>query len=202
MNADERIILQMAVALLIPGLLAGCGFGPGGEDGGILDHLTGLPDENGNGYPEIPAPDGVDETATVAIRIQNHITKSEAEDLAQVNVPQIIQDAVRVRARIRVDLTYPGGITDRLTGARPIAPFEVKAEAVCPQAVEAWVTVVAEAPVVGSQTVAGLGPYRVERRADAFGYSCETLINIESFVDESGDPTATIDVQPFPESTN
>jgi hypothetical protein len=202
MNADRRIILRMAMALLMPGLLAGCGLGSGGEDGGILNNLTGLPDANGNGYPEIPPPDGVDETATVAIRIQNHITKSEAENLAQVNAPQIIEDMVRVRARIRVDLTYPDGITDRLTGTRPIAPFEVKAEAVCPQAVEVSVSVVAEAPVVGSQTVAGLGPYRVERQTDALGYSCETLINIESFVDESGEAIATIDVEPFPESVD
>jgi hypothetical protein len=202
MNADERIILRMAVVLLIPGWLAGCGFGSGGEDGGILNHLTGLPDANENGYPEIPTPEGVDETSTVALRIQNHITRSEAEDLAKVNVPQIVEDMVRVRARIRVDLTYPSGVTDQLTGTRPIAPFEVKAEAACPQVVEAWVTVIAEAPVVGSQTVSGLGPYRVERGTDAFGYTCETLINIESFVDESGAATATVDIQPFPESAD
>lgn len=201
MNTNERTILLVAVTLLIAGLLPGCGYGSGGDDDGILNHLTGLPDANHNGYPEIPAPDGVEETATVAIRIQNHITRSDAEDLAQVSVPQIIEDAVRVRARIRVDLTYPGGITDRLTGARPIAPFEIKAEAVCPQVVEAWVTVVADAPVVGSQTVSGLGPYRVERGGGLDGYSCETLINIESYINEDGIAAATVDIQPFPEST-
>jgi hypothetical protein len=202
MKSHERTILRVAVTLLIPGLLTGCGLGAGSDDGGILNHLAGMPDANKNGYPEIPAPDGVDETATVAIRIQNHITRSEAEDLAEVSVPQIVEDNVRIRARIRVDLTYPSGITDQLTGTRPIAPFEVQAEAVCPQVVEAWVTVVAEGPLVGSQTITGLGPYRVERAEGGFGYACETLINIESFVDEYGGATATIDVQPFPESAD
>jgi hypothetical protein len=202
MNADERTILRVAVTLLIAGLLPGCGFGSGGEDGGILNHLAGLPDANSNGYPEIPAPDGVEETATVAIRIQNHITRSDADDLAQVNLPQIVEDVVRIRARIRVELTYPSGITDQLTGTRSMAPFEIKAEAICPQVMEAWVTVVAEAPVVGSQTVSGLGPYRVERGAGADGYACETLINIESFINEGGDAAATVEIQPFPESAD
>ena len=190
---------QMTIAVLLM-ILAGCGTSSGSGSGGILDRLSTLPDANGNGFPDIPAPEGVEETETVPLQLVNQITMSQAERLAQVNLPDLVQNNISVRARILVNLTYPGDITDRLTGTRAVAPFEIKAEVICPLTIEVRVTVVADIPVIGQQTVQSFGPFQFERDALTNGYECGSIISIEVFVNEDGDPSTTTDVQPMPAS--
>lgn len=189
---------QMTIAVLLM-ILAGCGASSGSGSGGILDRLGTLPDANGNGFPDIPAPPGVEETQTVPLQLINEITMSQAERLAKVNLPDFVKNIVSIRARLLVNLTYPGDITDRLTGTRAVAPFEVKAEVVCPMTMEVRVTVVADIPVIGQRTVQSFGPFQFQRDALVNGFECGSMIAIEVFVNEDGDASSTTKVQPMPE---
>lgn len=186
---------QTIIAILLT-VLTGCSGSPGG-DGGILNRLNTLPDANSNGFPETPVPDGVDEMATVAIDLVNSITRSQAERLARVNIPDFVKRIVAFRVRLVVDVTYPGEITDRLTGSRPIGTFDVKAEVVCPIALEVRVAVVADIPLVGERTVQSFGPFRLERDALTNGYQCGSIITITMFVDDDGRAASTVEVQPM-----
>ena len=176
--------------------LAGCGTSGGGVSG-ILNQLDSFPDDNGNGYPEIPPPDGVDETELVAFEITNQITMSQAEQLANVNIPDFVSNIVTIRARLTVNLTYPGDITDRLTGSRGIAPFELRGEVACPSTMEVRVSVVADIPLMGEQIVQSFGPYTFNRDTGENAYQCNSILSIETFVDENGQANATVDVTPM-----
>ena len=176
--------------------LAGCGTSGGGVSG-ILNQLDSFPDDNGNEYPEIPPPDGVEETDTVALEIINQITMSQAERLAHVNIPDFVTNIVSIRERLTVNLTYPGDITDRLTGSRGIAPFELRAEVACPTMVEVRVSVVADIPLVGERTVQSFGPYTFNRDTGENAFQCNSILFIEVFVDENGQASANVDVTPM-----
>ena len=186
------------LVVMLLAALAGCGTsGGGGGAVGVLNRLSSFPDDNGNGYPEIPPPDGVDETELVAFEITNQITMSQAEQLANVNIPDFVSNIVTIRARLTVNLTYPGDITDRLTGSRGIAPFELRGEVACPSTMEVRVSVVADIPLMGEQTVQSFGPYTFNRDTGENAYQCNSILSIETFVDENGQANATVDVTPM-----
>jgi hypothetical protein len=185
----------MIAAGLAIALSAGCGSLPGEE--GVLDQLDMVLDTNNNGFPDVPTPEGVDKEGTVAIALVNHITLAEAEALAQVEIPDFVTGIIPVYADLIVDVTYPGGITDELTGTRPLGPFEMSLELVCPEAVELLVSINASIPLVGEQTFMTLGPYLFEQDSVARRLSCNSIIRAEASLDERGQPQLSLDVEPM-----
>jgi len=189
------LTVSMAVVLL---LLAGCGTASnGGGGGGVLDRLGTLPDENGNGYPDIPTPDGVEGGGRIAVELINELTFAAAQKLANVSIPGSVSDVVDIRLHIALDMAYEGGVTNRVAGSRPLDPFNIIAETACPESISVRVTVVAAIPLIGEQTLAILGPYDFQRGALGTGYPCDSVIALRVYMDENGEPALDWLVEPL-----
>jgi hypothetical protein len=192
---QRALTVSMAVVSLV---LAGCGSAPtGGGGGGVLDRLGSLPDENGNGFPDIPTPDGVEGASRIAVELVNELTFAEAQKLANVNIPGSVTEVVDIRLRIAINMEYEDGISNRVTGSRPLDPFEIVAEAACPESISVNVTVVASVPLVGEQTLAILGPYDFQKGDVGTGYPCDSVISLRVYTDENGQPALDWLVEPL-----
>lgn len=195
-----RRMLTVSVSV-VSILLAGCGVSPNGNNVGVLDRLSSLPDENGNGYPDIPTPKGIDETGRIAIELVNEVTFAEAQQLANITIPAAVSNLVNASIRISIDMDYGNDVTNRLRGTRALGPFDIVAEAACPESVSVMVAVVVEIPLVGEQTLAVVGPYEFEQGQLGVGYECDSVISARVYTDESGLPAADWSIQPLSGTT-
>lgn len=160
-----------------------------GSGGNVLNKaLAGnLPDEDGDGLYDIAPPDGVpfELDQTLGTSIRSTITFAQAAALSGTDIPQFV--AAWVTAEITLLVTYENGSTQTLTGVVPIAPFELHAEIACPIAAEVRVTVVADVPFAGRQTIAAFGPYVVDERQISDEVACGETLQLEiSLNDETG----------------
>lgn len=182
--------------LMVVGLccLVGCG-SSGGGGGGVLNQLDSQPDTDGDGFAEIEPPEGVDfdSEESIALNIVNTITSSQAAAASGTQLPA----GVSLSARVAVNVTYPGGITQRLPGTFPVGPFELAFEIACPESIEVLVTVVATAPIIGDQPVTTFGPYDFTQDGDeGYVYECGSTVTISTFVDDdTGELGVTIAVE-------
>ncbi|MCK4658031.1 MAG: hypothetical protein KAV82_00785 [Phycisphaerae bacterium] len=180
--------------------LTGCGASGGGGGGGVLNQLDSMPDADGDVFSEITPPEGVDFDfdESIALMITNTITRSQAEAAAGVQMPDVISSNISLAAKVAVNLTYADGITQKLPGSFPVGPFELQFEIACPEAIEVMVTVVATAPLVGSQAVASFGPYQFTQDGEggSYTYTCGSTVSIVTFYDdETGEPKVTLEVE-------
>lgn len=183
-----RVLFGVALAL---GLIAGCG---GTGLGGVLNQaLNGtLPDLDEDGLYDIAPPRSVpfDLDATLGTRIRNTITFAEAEAAARVDLPDFV--ASWITAEITLLVTYEGGTTQTLGGVFSIRPFELAAEIACPVSIEARVTVIANVPFLGPQTLGSFGPFMVDQSGFGGGIECGATVEMVIFVNEE---TGLIDAE-------
>ena len=165
--------------------LTGCG-STGGGGGGVLNQLDKLPDQDGDVFSEIAPPEGVefDFDSSLALRIVNTITRSQAEAASGAQIPSAVSSTISVSAKVAVNLTYPGDITQRLPGTFPVGPFDLQFEIACPESIEVVVTVVASVPIIGEQPVSTFGPYVFTRGGGGYAYECGALVSLSTFADE------------------
>jgi hypothetical protein len=185
-------LMSTAVCCLI-----GCGAG-GGGGGGVLNQLDRFPDEDADVFSEITPPEGIafDFATSLALRITNTITRSQAEAAAGVQVPSIVGSNVSLAAQVLVNLTYPGDISQRLPGRFPLGPFDLQFEVACPETIEVLVTVVASAPIVGTQPVTSFGPYVFTREGGDRAYTCGATVSVSTYFDEeTGELAVSLDVE-------
>jgi len=179
--------------------LTGCG-ASGGGGGGLLNQLDGLPNEDGDAFAEIAPPEGVDFDLdeSVALSIVNTITRSQAEAAAGADIPNAVSGSIGLSAKITVDLTYPGGITQRLPGTFAVGPFELAFEVACPESIEVLVSIVASVPIIGTQPVSNFGPYTFNQSGEngAYSYTCGSEVRLDTFIDdETGEPVVSLVVE-------
>jgi hypothetical protein len=174
-------------AMLLVGLIAvaGCG-GPSGPDD--LDQLT--EDGNGNGFLDVTPPDGIEFSSVdnINVRLNNTIGR---EGLALVaagyGIDANLLGLATILATMDIDFDYGNGITDALSQAEPIEPFDKKFEVACPEAMEVHIYVTASAPIVGTQTLFEQ-TFSLVRGDD---YECGQTVGFETSVDANGNPTVT-----------
>lgn len=170
-------------------LLAGCGSsGPTGD----LDALT--EDTNNNGFLDVAPPDGVEflTVDNVKVRLVNTVAAGDLGTLAaQYGVDPALLSLVTIVADIDIDLDYGGGISDTLTQSEQIEPFDRKFEIACPENVAVAVNVVANVPVVGPQQVTD---FNVDL-SSGVEYECGQTIQVEVFVNDSGNPDVAVTVE-------
>ncbi|MFH0983061.1 MAG: hypothetical protein V2A79_16200 [Planctomycetota bacterium] len=189
--------MRALLALAMVCHLTGCG-ASGGGGGGVLNQLDTLPDEDGDTFSEVPPPEGVDFDVenSVAVSITNTITRSQAMAAAGSQLPSVVSSSISLRADVAVDLTYPGGITQHLSGSFPIGPLDLAFEVACPESIEVLVTLVASAPLVGSRPVSTFGPYVFTRGEGEYAYACGALVSVSTFINEAtGEPDVDLDVE-------
>ena len=184
--------LSILLALCI---LAGCGSSGGGGGGGLLNQLDSLDDADGDGFPEIVPPEGVVfvPEESVAVSVINTVTRSQAAAAAGTEIPS----SVGLTAAVAVDLTYPGGQTQRLSGSFAVGPFELALEVACPERIEVRVSVTAIVPVIGTQPVTSFGPYVfTQDGSEGYPYGCGSTVRVETYADdETGAMGVNIDVE-------
>ena len=165
--------------------LTGCG-STGGSGGGVLNQLDNLPDEDGDVFSEITPPEGVDFDfdSSLALRIINTITRSQAEAAAGAQIPSAVSSSITVSAKVSVNLTYADGITQRLPGTFPVGPFDLQFEIACPESIDVVVAVVASVPIIGEQPVSAFGPYVFTRGGGDYAYECGATVSLTTFADE------------------
>ena len=191
-----RITLVLAAAA-VAGTL-GCGIGGGGAPGGVLNQLTKLSDVDGDGFAEVEPPDGVtfDIDNTLAMRIANSITRSQAESASGVSLPSAVSGSIALSVNAAVEITYPGGQVQTLRGSFPLGPQELAFEVACPQSVEVLVTAVADTPVTAPQSVETFGPYTRDQGAGQDSFECGGALTVETVADdETGELVASIVVE-------
>ena len=172
-------------------LMPGCQRQPAPEEGDI-DYLT--LDENENGFPDVPVPEGVDveETGTLNVRLLNTISQDDLVamlgDLVELNID--LMDMVDVILNMRITFTYDDGITDVLEDSETIVPFDKKFEVACPNSVNVAIEVVAEIPFVGPQTIEQLDHDLIQ----GVDFECGETFEVEAFINEQGFPEIGLDV--------
>ncbi len=177
--------------------LTGCG-STGGGGGGVLNQPGTLPDEDGDGFSEIAPPEGVDfdQSNSLAVRVTNTITCGQAEAAAGVQLPDIVDSIVSLTTRVSVTVTYPGGVTQLLSGAFPVGPLDLAFEIACPESVEVRASVVASVPIMGDQVVSSFGPFSFAHNAGDYPYECGAVVTVTTFTDtETGELTAAVTVE-------
>lgn len=186
-----RRVLGLTVVLLSFSNLA-CMTRPAG---GTLDNVEALPDADGDGFPELPTPDGVDDAEQVAVEIINEITRAQAEAYVAEVAGMTIPGFVTISIPIAVTLSYIGGEEITHTGTESLQPFEIRAEAACPEMVTASVRVIANIPIVGMQTVFMQEFPLSLSEPGAGGFQCETVISVRAFLDpDTGAPNAEVQI--------
>jgi len=164
----------------------------------VLNQLDRLPDTDGDVFSEITPPEGVefDLDNSLALQITNSITRSQAEAAAGVQLPSIVSTNVSIAAKVSVDLTYPGGITQQLPGTFPAAPFDLAFEIACPESIEVAVAVVATAPIIGEKPVSAFGPFFFTQGQGERAYECGSVVTISTFADEeTGELRVSLNVE-------
>lgn len=176
------------LAAILTCCLSGCGSWGDGSRDGTLNELDGMPDADGDSFSEIAPPEGVafDFDTSLAMSITNTITRSQAQAAADVKLPALISSNVALTAKVSLDLTYPGGMTQELPGTFPVNPFELSFEIACPDSIEAQLTVVAVAPIVGEEAVTTFGPLLYEQGVGENMFECGSVVHITTYADESG----------------
>lgn len=199
--ASSKLIIASVLALSILACLAvvgltGCGGGGGGA-GGILNQLDRLPDTDGDGFPEIEPPPGVefDAAGAVALKMINTITRSQAEAAAGVSLPSAVASQVSVTVQTAVTLVYADGTEQVLRGTFPLGPREIAFEAACPDYVEVLVTAMADTPVTAPQAVQTFGPFIQTLGEDSDSYACGGIISLETSTDAAGELVASIVIE-------
>ena len=164
---------------------------PDPEEGGI-DYL--VLDENENGFPDVPVPEGVEveETGTVNVHLANTISQEDVAALVKdfIDVEADLLDLVDITLNMTITLSYDGGITDVLEDSEPFVPFEKLFEVACPNVANVAVEVVAEIPFVGPQTLEEFDADLTQ----GVEFECGQTLEVEAFTNDNGFPDITVTV--------
>ena len=160
--------------------------------GTINDLDTINNDTDGDGFLELDSCGSGAQDGTIAIRVANTITREQAAALVGQDIP----DFVGINVAITIDRMYANGEMCSDTANEELGPFELAIEATCPDRVVATVEVLANIPLVGTQSVftQAFTASSVDGRADAF-FECDKLIEVVAELTPSGQPTADIEVK-------
>ncbi len=153
--------------------------------------LSRLADANNNGFDDVEPPDGVefDEETNAKVRLDNTIDSQDVAQLAsQQGIDPSLLNFVAVEVEIVLTLNYDGFESIVLRQSESLEPFTRAFEAACPDSMSIAVTVTANAPVVGPQTVFDQ-VFDVEAGVD---YDCGGTLNVETFADENGNPRVEV----------
>ena len=158
---------------------------PGGSDN-PLDDTSTLPDPGGDGFGDIPV-EGVDVEGIIRVGITNELTTEEIAALIAgegIEIPDYFLS--KLRLRMEVDLEYDGGITESLETDWGLEPFEIKFEVPCPNVASLRLTLLANIPFVGEQTLLEVLDLVYTRDAEMNGLECDTRIVLTIRMDEAG----------------
>ncbi|MCH7526616.1 MAG: hypothetical protein IID39_04190 [Planctomycetes bacterium] len=192
MKVSWSVLSLLAAAFALAPI--SCGLQPP-DAGGTLDekNLDALPDVDGDGLPEFEAPEGVDTSQMLGIEFINEITPDEATGLVSGDIPVGVLNLIDIEVDFEITLNYAGGISDAHEGSRPLEEFRLAFEVACPEEVLISITVVANIPLLGPQTL-----FQQEFIASAEGdgaFECDSTFRIRAFINEQGFPAVETSVE-------
>ncbi|MCA9253468.1 MAG: hypothetical protein R3E58_12790 [Phycisphaerae bacterium] len=153
--------------------------------------LSRLVDANNNGFDDVTPPDGVafDEATNAKVRLDNTIDSQDVAQLAsQQGIDPGLLNFVAVEVEIVLTMNYDGFESIVLRQSESLEPFTRAFETACPDSMSIAVTVTANVPVVGPQTVFDQ-VFDVEAGVD---YECGGILNVETYADEDGNPRVEV----------
>ena len=164
---------------------------PAPEEGDI-DYL--ILDENENGFPDVPVPEGVEveEIGTVNVHLANTIAQEDVAALVEdfIDVEADLLNLVEITLNMTVTLSYDDGITDVLEDSETFVPFDKRFEVACPNVAHVAVEVVAEIPFAGPQT---LEEFEADL-TEGLEFECGQTLEVEAFTNDNGFPDITVTV--------
>lgn len=185
MKANWSVLSLLAAAFALAPI--SCGMQPP-DAGGTLDNLDTLEVGGVFGLPQLPAPEGVDESQVVGVEFINEITKEQAAGAIPPALADFL-DLVAIRVDFVITLNYEGGQSDPHEGSRDLEEFTVAFEAACPENIVIDVSVIASVPIplIPEQTI--IETRLVATSAGAGGdmeLVCDSILRILATVDEQG----------------
>lgn len=166
-------------------LILGCGGSSGPND---LDLLT--TDSNNNGYADVTPPDGVEFSSVSNLNVRLHNTignEGLAEMAGKYGIDANLLALASIVVTMDIALDYGNGITDSLSQAEKVAPFDKKFEVACPAAMEVHIYVTASAPVIGEKTLFD-ETFSLTQDGE---YGCGETVGFETSVDANGNPAVS-----------
>ena len=149
------------------------------------DLSSATTDANGNGFPERTPPAGVDfaTLGSLNVRLFNTLGEAELAELAtQYGVDASLLSLADVYVTITAVLDYGDGITDTLEESRPVAPFDLKIEVACPNAVDITLSAEARGPLGVTQPLMN----ETQTVTQGVQYQCGQIIEIGITTNDAG----------------
>ncbi|NOX59466.1 MAG: hypothetical protein GXP29_11505 [Planctomycetes bacterium] len=156
--------------------------------GGDLSNLT---DANNNGFDDVAPPDGVafDEATNAKVRLVNTINGQDVAQLAeQQGIDPGLLNFVAIDVEIVLTLNYNNFESIVLRQNEALEPFSRSFEAACPDSLSVEVSVTANVPIVGPQSIFN----QVFELAVGVDYECGETLSVETFADDNGNPQVNV----------
>ncbi len=192
MNRWTKLCVLLAAMMPI-----GCMMQP--ADTGTTDTLE---DADGNGFPEIEAPAGVDTSTTIAIDVVNELTQDSLVSLlagADTGLEGLV-GLVQIDLEFEMILRYENGEEAVVNEKRELGPFTIRFEAPCPIEIETVVSVTASAPFVGTILDETLPAVILTQEASpgSLGvFECDKIVTLTSLLSDAGQPDIEFSVDDF-----
>lgn len=164
-----------------------------------------LEDVDGDGFPDLEVPEGVDDSTKLGIEVVNDITRAQIINffLSQAQGAQGlggVANLVKISLTFDFTFTYPDGQEVTRREVRELGRFDFRFSGACPDTITAEVTINATAPIIGVIPTPEIPPIVLSADGSTGdgAFECDRVFSLTAmFDDATGQPIVDFEITDF-----